>query len=110
MIFDNTFICTVTGETYFIRGQFNCESFNVIYLIICSKCLEQYVIFLCNCLEQMFRTVYNLKLDSAFINPISKLERKDVEVPDILIVSVIMILIRFNTLRSNSWNKYRIII
>ena len=43
MIFDNTFICTVTGETYFIRGQFNCESFNVIYLIICSKCLEQYV-------------------------------------------------------------------
>ena len=43
MIFDNTFICTVTGKSYFIRGQLNCESINVIYLITCSKCLEQYV-------------------------------------------------------------------
>ena len=24
--FDNTFICTVTGKSYFIRGQLNCES------------------------------------------------------------------------------------
>ena len=43
MVFDNTFICTVTGKSYFIRGQLNCESINVIYLITCSKCLEQYV-------------------------------------------------------------------
>ena len=43
MIFDNTLICTVTGKSYFIRGQLNCESINVIYLITCSKCLEQYV-------------------------------------------------------------------
>ena len=43
MIFDNTFICTVTGKSYFIRGQLNCESINVIYLITCSKCLEYYV-------------------------------------------------------------------
>ena len=43
MIFDATFICTVTGKSYFIRGQFNCESINVIYLITCSKCLEWYV-------------------------------------------------------------------
>ena len=40
--FDNAFICTVTGKSYFIRGQLNCESINVIYLITCSKCLEQY--------------------------------------------------------------------
>ena len=26
MVFDNTFICTVTGKSYFIRGQLNCES------------------------------------------------------------------------------------
>ena len=26
MIFDNTFICTVTGKSYFVRGQLNCES------------------------------------------------------------------------------------
>ena len=43
MIFDNTIICIVTGKSYFIRGQLNCESINVIYLITCSKCLEQYV-------------------------------------------------------------------
>ena len=42
-IFDNTFICTATGKSYFIRGQLNCESIDVIYLITCSKCLEQYV-------------------------------------------------------------------
>ena len=42
-IFDNTLICTVAGKCYFIGGQFNCESINVIYLITCSKCLKQYV-------------------------------------------------------------------
>ena len=41
MIIDNTFIRTVTGKFYFIRGQLNCESINVIYLITYSKCLEQ---------------------------------------------------------------------
>ena len=40
MVFDNTFISTVTGESYFIRGQLNCEGINVIYLITCFKCLE----------------------------------------------------------------------
>ena len=43
MIFDNTFICTVTGKSYWIRDRLNCESINVIYLITFSKCLEQYV-------------------------------------------------------------------
>ena len=43
MIFDNTFICTVTAKSYFIRGQLNCESIDVINLITCTQCLEQYV-------------------------------------------------------------------
>ena len=43
----------------------------------------------------------SLKLDSASINPISKQKAKDLEVPNILIVSVIMILIPFSTFRSN---------
>ena len=43
MVLDNTFICTVTGKSYFMRGQLNWENINVIYLITCSKCLEQYV-------------------------------------------------------------------
>ena len=44
MIFDNTFICTVTGKSYFIRGQLNCEIINLIYLITCSKYLKQHVV------------------------------------------------------------------
>ena len=43
MIFDNTFIFTVTGKSYSITGQLKCESINVVYLITCSKCLEQYI-------------------------------------------------------------------
>ena len=42
MIFDNTFIYTVTAKSYFIRGQLNCESIKVVYLITCSTSLEQY--------------------------------------------------------------------
>ena len=46
-IFGNTFICTVTGNSYFIRGQLNCESINSIYLITCSKCLHTVCRFSC---------------------------------------------------------------
>ena len=28
---------------YFIKGKLSCDSFNVVYLIICSNCREQYV-------------------------------------------------------------------
>ena len=52
----------------------------------------------------------SLKLYSAFIHLIPKLTRKDVEVPDTLIVSVIDLLIPFNTSRSNLSNRYRVII
>ena len=55
MIFDNTFIYTVTGKSYFIRGQLNCESINVIYPISCSKCLEQYV-----CSADKFKTRFRI--------------------------------------------------
>ena len=99
MVFDNTFICTVTGKSYFIRGQLNCESINVIYLITCSKCLEQYAGS-----AVKFKTRFSIHRSDI------KTKKKDVGVPDILIVSVIMILISFNTLRSNSSNKYRVII
>ena len=43
MVFDNFFVCTVTGKKYHVKGKLNCESINVIYLISCAKCLEQYV-------------------------------------------------------------------
>ena len=43
MVFDRTLKCTVTGKVYYIKGEMNCESTNIIYLIKCMKCLEQYV-------------------------------------------------------------------
>ena len=43
MVFDRTFRCTVTGKVCYIKGKMNCESSNIIYLITCRKCLEQYV-------------------------------------------------------------------
>ena len=43
MIFDNTFICTVTGKSYFVKGQLNCENINIVFLRRFSECLEHYV-------------------------------------------------------------------
>ena len=57
MIFDKNFKYTVTGKVYYIKGEMNCESTSIVYLITCMKCLEQYV----------DSTIY-LKLDSEFIN------------------------------------------
>ena len=41
MVFNRTFRCTVTGEGYYIKGEMNCESSNIMYLKTCMKCLEQ---------------------------------------------------------------------
>ena len=41
MVFDRTFKCTVTGKVYYIKGEMNCESTNIIYLIESMKCLKQ---------------------------------------------------------------------
>ena len=42
MITDSKVKCTVTGKTYFIKGNLSCDSCNLIYLITCSNCREQY--------------------------------------------------------------------
>lgn len=39
----STFTSTVTGETFSLRHNTNCQSKNVIYLISCKKCHKQYV-------------------------------------------------------------------
>ena len=39
----NYFTCSVTNTTYHTRGVFRCNCNNVIYLITCKNCLEQYV-------------------------------------------------------------------
>ena len=43
LIKDSKFRCTVTGKTYFVKGNFSCNSCNGIYLRTCSNCREQYV-------------------------------------------------------------------
>ena len=42
MVFDRTFRCTVMGKVYYIKGEMNCESSNIIYFITCMKCLGRY--------------------------------------------------------------------
>ena len=43
LITDSKFRSTVTGKTYFIKGNLSCDSFNVIYLLTYSNCREQNV-------------------------------------------------------------------
>ena len=39
----STFKSTITGKIYQINHQYNCLSFNVIYLVTCTYCSMQYV-------------------------------------------------------------------
>ena len=43
LICKNEFTCTVTSKTYKVRGKLCCTSSNLIYLISCKLCNEQYV-------------------------------------------------------------------
>ena len=43
IIKENKFKCTVTGQIFNVKGNITCNSSYVIYLITCTKCLEQYV-------------------------------------------------------------------
>jgi len=40
---ETKFKCEVTGRVYNIKGKLNCNSPNVVYLISCSNCNDQYV-------------------------------------------------------------------
>jgi len=40
---DTSFISSVTGEEHVIRKHLDCQSTNVIYLITCTECQQQYV-------------------------------------------------------------------
>ena len=43
MVFKNEFTCNATGKIYKVRDDLTCKSDNVIYLISCKKCKQQYV-------------------------------------------------------------------
>ena len=52
MVFKNEFTCNATGKIYKVRDDLTCKSDNVIYLISCKKCKQQYV---CSAYESKFR-------------------------------------------------------
>ena len=39
----NEFTCKVTGKAYKVRGNLSCNSANVVYLISCKLCKDQYL-------------------------------------------------------------------
>ena len=43
LVSDTKFKCKVTGRVYNIRGKLTCNTPNVVYLISCSNCYDQYV-------------------------------------------------------------------
>ena len=43
LLTDNKFKCKVTGRFYNVRGNLSCNSSNVIYLISCKNCEDQYI-------------------------------------------------------------------
>ena len=99
MMFYNTFISTVTGKSYFIKDQLNCQGINVIYLITCSKYLEQYV-----------GSAVKFKTRFCIYKSDIKTKKERCGSARILIVSVTMILIPFSTSRSHLLNRYIVII
>ena len=44
MVFSSTFFWTVTGEKYYIRGNFSCNSTNVSYVVKFINCKCHYVV------------------------------------------------------------------
>ena len=48
------FNCTVTGKKCFAKGELACNSCNVIYLVECSNCKQQYIGYVVN-FKQWFR-------------------------------------------------------
>ena len=43
LLAERTFTSKVIGKTYFIKGDLSCHSKNVIYLIACDKCKDEYI-------------------------------------------------------------------
>ena len=43
LIPDNKFRCKITGRVYYVRGALSCKSNNVVYVISCANCGDQYV-------------------------------------------------------------------
>ena len=97
-IFDNNFACTVTGKSYFVRGELNCENINITQLVTCYKCWEQYV-----------GSAFQFKTRFGIHNSDIKPKKKDVEVQNILTISAVITVISFNTIKFNLLNRWLVV-
>ena len=52
MVLKNEFTCTVTGKAHKGKDDLTCKCDNVVYLISCRKCKQQYV---CSAFESNFK-------------------------------------------------------
>ena len=84
LICSNYFTCSVTNRRYYTRGVLHCNCNNVIYLITCKNCLQQYV---------GSATNFNIILE--YIKAISKPTKIDVGRQGILMVCVKMMFSSF---------------
>ena len=66
LITDSKFTCTVTGKTYFIKGNLSRDSCNIIYLITCFNCREQYVGSATNFQQRLRNQKSDIKTNKGF--------------------------------------------
>ena len=79
LITDNKFKCKVTSRFYDVRGDFSCNSSNIIYLISCKKCEDQYI-----------GSAIDFKVRFRIHKVTEKLRKIGVALPDILIINALM--------------------
>ena len=63
MVFENMFTCTVAGKKYLVKGESHWYSCNVIYLVECSNCKQQYIGSALN-FKQRFR-IHNSDIETS---------------------------------------------
>ena len=85
-------MCTVTGKTYKNRGKLYCTGSNVICLISCKLCKEQYV---SSAFKGNFKPRFRVHKSDIIAGKI------DVVWPDIFLINVLMVT-KLQTLKFNS--------
>ena len=64
MVLKNEFTCTATGKAHKGKDDLTCKCGNVVYLISCRKCKQQYV---CSAFESNFKPrfgVHNIDINT----------------------------------------------
>ena len=101
LIIDSKFKCTVTGKTYFIKGNLPCDSCNVIYLITCSNCKEKHIGWAILFKKRFRIHKSDIKTDKTTIAVILQ---------DILLINVAVLVINMLIWKYMLLNRYLIII